>query len=98
MGVVSRAGRHTARADGTRQAPPERARIRKGRTRRRRRRRHRIRVEQKRWVVWPCARHGSCKPLACQSGKENPMTLAIYLIGWLIFIGGVSWALVTMHV
>ncbi|WP_205813700.1 hypothetical protein [Burkholderia sp. Ac-20365] len=26
------------------------------------------------------------------------MTLAIYLIGWLIFIGGVSWALVSMHV
>jgi hypothetical protein len=26
------------------------------------------------------------------------MTLAIYLIGWLIFIGGVAWALVSMHV
>ncbi|MEX3931670.1 hypothetical protein AB4Y32_07595 [Paraburkholderia phymatum] len=26
------------------------------------------------------------------------MTLVIYLIGWLIFIGGVSWALITMHV
>ena len=26
------------------------------------------------------------------------MTLVIYLVGWLIFIGGVSWALVAMHV
>ncbi|MDE1181068.1 hypothetical protein [Paraburkholderia sp.] len=26
------------------------------------------------------------------------MTLAIYLVGWLILIGGVSWALVAMHV
>jgi hypothetical protein len=26
------------------------------------------------------------------------MTLAIYLIGWLIFVGGVAWALVSMHV
>ncbi|MGN6668333.1 MAG: hypothetical protein ACTHKH_15390 [Trinickia sp.] len=26
------------------------------------------------------------------------MTLVIYLIGWLILIGGVSWALITMHV
>ncbi len=26
------------------------------------------------------------------------MTLAIYLIGWLILIAGVAWALVTMHV
>ncbi|SAK92621.1 hypothetical protein AWB77_05204 [Caballeronia fortuita] len=26
------------------------------------------------------------------------MTLIIYLVGWLIFIGGVSWALVAMHV
>jgi len=30
--------------------------------------------------------------------KENPMTLIIYLVGWLILIGGVSWALVAMHV
>ena len=26
------------------------------------------------------------------------MTLIIYLAGWLILIGGVSWALVAMHV
>lgn len=26
------------------------------------------------------------------------MTLIIYLVGWLIFIGGVAWALVAMHV
>jgi small neutral amino acid transporter SnatA (MarC family) len=26
------------------------------------------------------------------------MTLIIYLVGWLIFIGGVSWALIAMHV
>jgi len=26
------------------------------------------------------------------------MTLAIYLIGWLILIAGVSWALIAMHV
>jgi hypothetical protein len=26
------------------------------------------------------------------------MTLVIYLVGWLILIGGVSWALVAMHV
>lgn len=26
------------------------------------------------------------------------MTLIIYLVGWLILIGGVSWALITMHV
>ncbi|WP_178392231.1 hypothetical protein [Burkholderia sp. SRS-W-2-2016] len=26
------------------------------------------------------------------------MTLIIYLLGWLIFIGGVAWALVTLHV
>ncbi len=26
------------------------------------------------------------------------MTLIIYLVGWLIFIDGVSWALVAMHV
>ena len=26
------------------------------------------------------------------------MTLVIYLLGWLILIGGVSWALVAMHV
>ncbi len=26
------------------------------------------------------------------------MTLVIYLLGWLILIGGVSWALITMHV
>lgn len=26
------------------------------------------------------------------------MTLVIYLAGWLILIGGVSWALVAMHV
>lgn len=30
--------------------------------------------------------------------KEKSITLIIYLIGWLIFIGGVSWALVAMHV
>ncbi len=30
--------------------------------------------------------------------KETRMTLIIYLIGWLIFIGGVSWALIAMHV
>jgi hypothetical protein len=26
------------------------------------------------------------------------MTLVIYLVGWLILIGGVAWALVTLHV
>jgi hypothetical protein len=26
------------------------------------------------------------------------MTLLIYLVGWVIFIGGVAWAMVTMHV
>ena len=26
------------------------------------------------------------------------MTLVIYLVGWLILIGGVSWALIAMHV
>jgi hypothetical protein len=26
------------------------------------------------------------------------MTLIIYLVGWVILIGGVSWALVAMHV
>jgi uncharacterized membrane protein YoaK (UPF0700 family) len=26
------------------------------------------------------------------------MTLVIYLVGWLIFIGGVCWGLVAMHV
>ena len=26
------------------------------------------------------------------------MTLVIYLVGWLILIGGVSWAMVAMHV
>jgi apolipoprotein N-acyltransferase len=30
--------------------------------------------------------------------RENSMTLIIYLVGWIIFIGGVSWALVAMHV
>ena len=30
--------------------------------------------------------------------KDNSMTLVIYLAGWLILIGGVSWALVAMHV
>jgi hypothetical protein len=30
--------------------------------------------------------------------KDNSMTLVIYLLGWLILIGGVSWALVAMHV
>jgi hypothetical protein len=30
--------------------------------------------------------------------KDKPMTLVIYLVGWLILIGGVSWALVAMHV
>jgi uncharacterized membrane protein YoaK (UPF0700 family) len=30
--------------------------------------------------------------------KESSMTLVIYLVGWLIFIGGVAWALVAMHV
>lgn len=30
--------------------------------------------------------------------KDNSMTLVIYLVGWLILIGGVSWALVAMHV
>jgi hypothetical protein len=33
-----------------------------------------------------------------QRKKEHPMTLIIYLAGWLILIGGVSWALVAMHV
>ncbi|MEM5315101.1 hypothetical protein [Paraburkholderia sp. JHI869] len=26
------------------------------------------------------------------------MTLLIYLVGWIIFIGGVAWALVALHV
>ncbi|WP_164707979.1 hypothetical protein [Paraburkholderia phosphatilytica] len=26
------------------------------------------------------------------------MTLVIYLVGWLILIGGISWALVSLHV
>lgn len=26
------------------------------------------------------------------------MTLLIYLIGWVIFIGGVAWALIALHV
>ncbi|MCP3726059.1 hypothetical protein M3I53_23515 [Paraburkholderia sp. CNPSo 3272] len=26
------------------------------------------------------------------------MTLLIYLIGWIIFIGGVAWALMALHV
>jgi len=30
--------------------------------------------------------------------KGHFMTLVIYLVGWLILIGGVSWALVAMHV
>jgi hypothetical protein len=30
--------------------------------------------------------------------KDHSMTLVIYLLGWLILIGGVSWALVAMHV
>lgn len=30
--------------------------------------------------------------------QEKTMTLVIYLVGWLIFIGGVCWALVSMHV
>jgi hypothetical protein len=30
--------------------------------------------------------------------KEKTMTLVIYLVGWLILIGGVCWALVAMHV
>jgi len=30
--------------------------------------------------------------------KDNSMTLVIYLLGWLILIGGVSWAMIAMHV
>lgn len=30
--------------------------------------------------------------------KERDVSFAIYLVGYLIFIGGVAWALVTMHV
>jgi hypothetical protein len=30
--------------------------------------------------------------------KDNSMTLVIYLVGWLILIGGVSWAMIAMHV
>jgi hypothetical protein len=30
--------------------------------------------------------------------KENMMTLVIYLVGWIILIGGVCWALVAAHV
>lgn len=26
------------------------------------------------------------------------MTLLIYLVGWIIFIGGVAWGMVAMHV
>ncbi|MBP0605037.1 MULTISPECIES: hypothetical protein [Burkholderia] len=26
------------------------------------------------------------------------MTLLIYLVGWIIFIGGVAWGLMTLHV
>jgi uncharacterized membrane protein YoaK (UPF0700 family) len=33
-----------------------------------------------------------------QRKKEKSITLIIYLVGWLILIGGVSWALVAMHV
>jgi uncharacterized membrane protein YoaK (UPF0700 family) len=33
-----------------------------------------------------------------QQQKEKSMTLIIYLVGWLVLIGGVSWALVAMHV
>jgi hypothetical protein len=30
--------------------------------------------------------------------KGETMTLVIYLVGWLIFIGGTCWALIAMHV
>jgi uncharacterized membrane protein YoaK (UPF0700 family) len=30
--------------------------------------------------------------------KEKTMTLVIYLVGWIILIGGVCWALIAMHV
>jgi drug/metabolite transporter (DMT)-like permease len=30
--------------------------------------------------------------------KENTMTLVIYLVGWIVLIGGVCWALIAMHV
>jgi hypothetical protein len=30
--------------------------------------------------------------------EDHSMTLVIYLLGWLILIGGVSWALAAMHV
>lgn len=30
--------------------------------------------------------------------KEKTMTLVIYLVGWIILIGGVSWGLMAMHV
>ncbi|HEX7933610.1 MAG TPA: hypothetical protein VF573_11135 [Paraburkholderia sp.] len=30
--------------------------------------------------------------------KEKTMTLLIYLVGWIIFIGGVAWGLMALHV
>ena len=33
-----------------------------------------------------------------QNYKEKTMTLFIYLVGWIIFIGGVAWGLMTLHV
>ncbi|RQU76157.1 hypothetical protein DF141_13135 [Burkholderia cenocepacia] len=33
-----------------------------------------------------------------QNCKEKAMTLLIYLVGWIIFIGGVAWGLMTLHV
>jgi uncharacterized membrane protein YoaK (UPF0700 family) len=44
------------------------------------------------------AHEGRISLASTQRKKEHPMTLIIYLAGWLILIGGVSWALVAMHV
>ncbi|WP_208449949.1 hypothetical protein [Burkholderia sp. BCC0419] len=32
------------------------------------------------------------------TARRKAMTLLIYLVGWIIFIGGVAWGLMTLHV
>jgi len=37
-------------------------------------------------------------PLLPVSAREAAMSFALYIIGFLVFIGGVAWALTTAHV
>jgi uncharacterized membrane protein len=49
-------------------------------------------------MFWQRKRKGTLREKHHNSERGNRMTLIIYLVGWLILIGGVSWALVAMHV